>query len=80
MPNIISVELFYLQVLTEGMKVIIMFKLFCRFYHLQTLFLFRLILLGSSEIMEKLVEEGVLSKTGKETYAINKDKVDFFLN
>ncbi|KAG4923091.1 hypothetical protein JHK87_048631 [Glycine soja] len=61
-------------VLTEGMKVIIMFKLFCRFYHLQTLFLFRLILLGSSEIMEKLVEEGVLSKTGKETYAINKDK------
>ncbi|KAL2955048.1 hypothetical protein AAZX31_18G006300 [Glycine max] len=27
-----------------------------------------------SVIMEKLVEEGVLSKTGKETYAINKDK------
>ena len=80
MPNIISVELFYLQVLTEGMKVIIMFELFCRFYHLQTLFLFRLILLGSSEITDKLVEEGVLSKIGKETYAINKDKVDFFLN
>ncbi|KHN24067.1 HORMA domain-containing protein 1 [Glycine soja] len=28
----------------------------------------------TEEIMEKLVEEGVLSKTGKETYAINKDK------
>ncbi|KAE9617359.1 putative HORMA domain, winged helix-turn-helix DNA-binding domain-containing protein [Lupinus albus] len=27
----------------------------------------------STEIMDKLVKEGVLSKTGKETYAINKD-------
>ncbi|KAG5125579.1 hypothetical protein JHK82_032316 [Glycine max] len=26
------------------------------------------------EITDKLVEEGVLSKIGKETYAINKDK------
>lgn len=44
---------------------------------LQTLLVFCLI--GSSEIMDKLVMEGVLSKTGKDTYTINKDKVDFSL-
>jgi len=46
---------------------------------LQTLFIFSLILIGSLEIMDKLVEEGVLSKIGKESYAVNKDKVDFLL-
>ena len=42
--------------------------------------LFCLILIGSLEIMDKLVKDGVLSKTGNDTYAINKDKVDFSLN
>lgn len=28
--------------------------------------------------MEKLVKEGVLSETGKDTYIINKKKVDFY--
>ncbi|KAK2389282.1 REF/SRPP protein [Trifolium repens] len=36
--------------------------------------LFGLILFGSSEIMDNLVKEGVLSKIGKDTYAIIKDK------
>jgi hypothetical protein len=40
--------------------------------------LFGLILFGSSEIMDNLVKEGVLSKIGKDTYAIIKDKVDIF--
>lgn len=38
-----------------------------------------LILFGSSEIMDNLVKEGVLSKKGNDTYAIiNKDKVSIF--
>lgn len=45
---------------------------------LQALFIFSLIVIGSLEIMDKFVEEGVVSKIGKESYAINKDKVDFF--
>lgn len=42
-----------------------------------TLLLFCLILFGFSEIMDNLVKEGVLSKIGNDTYAINKDKVGF---
>lgn len=30
--------------------------------------------------MDKLINEGVLSKIGNDTYAINKDKVDLTLN
>jgi len=71
--------LFYFQVLTEG-KNVKNARAVRRVYQLQALFIFSLILIGSLEIMDKFVEEGVLLKIGKESYAINKDKVDFFLN
>lgn len=50
--------------------------IWCCTFEIISIFLIVLILFNwISEIMEKLAKEGVVSKTGKDSYTINKQKV-----
>lgn len=77
LSDIIRIQLFCLQVLTEGRNFNYHVQCAAVFIPFNTLLL--LDLFGSSEIMDNLVKEGVLSKKGNDTYAIiNKDRVSIF--
>lgn len=80
MYNLLTPSLYYyMQVLTEGkLKNALRpaSALFLLYFEVYNKISFIFILFGwTSEIMDRLVAEGVLSKTGGDTYTINRQKV-----